>query len=327
MRTAILGGGGGVGSSAAFNLLLQANSDDVVLVDCRAEMVESHVLDLEQVLELGAPGSIRGGGLDDVLDADVVVVAASAPLVVNGSRLAYLTANVAIVRSLVEMIDESWPGIVVVVTNPVDPLCTWIQRTTGIERTRVLGYTLNDSLRLRTGISKALRVEPGAVDAWVLGEHGDTSVPLFDRVRIRGEVASLTEAERDAADEFLRTWYVRHVSLDSGRSSTWTSGIGVARMVHAIGADTGELWPASVVLAGEYGIDGVALTVPVTLGRRGARIHEWQLTADQRAALERSAAVVREAVGRIEVPVARPSPRPPRQSRRRGAASRPDRRT
>ncbi len=306
MRIAILGGGGGVGSSAAFNLLLQANSDDVVLVDCRAEMVESHVLDLEQVLELGAPGSIRGGGLDDVLDADVVVVAASTALGVNRSRLAYLTANVAIVRSLVEMIDESWPGIVVVVTNPVDPLCTWIQRTTGIERTRVLGYTLNDSLRLRTGISKALRVEPGAVDAWVLGEHGDTSVPLFDRVRIRGEVASLTEAERDAADEFLRTWYVRHVSLDSGRSSTWTSGIGVARMVHAIGADTGELWPASVVLAGEYGIDGVALTVPVTLGRRGARIHEWQLTADQRAALERSAAVVREAVGRIEVPVARP---------------------
>jgi malate dehydrogenase len=178
MKITIFGGGGGVGSSAAFNL--QADPDDVVLVDCRAEMVDSHVLDLEQVLELGATGSIRGGGVDDVLDADVVVVAASAPLTVNTSRLDYLAANVAIVGSLVEAIREDWPGILVVVTNPVDPICTWLQQQTGIERARVLGYTLNDSLRLRTGIAKARRVDPGTVEAWVFGEHGDESVPLFD---------------------------------------------------------------------------------------------------------------------------------------------------
>jgi malate/lactate dehydrogenase len=307
MKIVILGGGGGVGSSAAFNLLLQADPHDVVLVDCRAEMVDSHVLDLEQVLELGAAGSVRGGGLDDVVDADVVVVTASAPLTVNTSRLEYLAANVTIVGSLVEAVRHDWPGILLVVTNPVDPICTWLQRRTGIDRARVLGYTLNDSLRLRTGIAKALRVDPGTVDAWVLGEHGDASVPLFDRVRIGGDAVSLTETERDAAEEFLRTWYVKHVALDSGRSSTWTSGIGVARMVQAIGAGTGELWPASVVLAGEYGVDGVALTVPVTLGRGGARIHEWPLSADQRDALERSAATVREATVGIGAPVARPS--------------------
>jgi malate/lactate dehydrogenase len=153
VKVAVLGGGGGVGSSAAFNLLLGPNAHDVVLVDSRPEMVTSHVMDLEQVLEQRGTGSIRGGDLNDVLDADVVVVAASAPLTVNVSRLDYLLANAEIVEELVAVLaaTERWPGTLVVVTNPVDPLCTWIQRRTGIERTRVLGYTLNDSLRLRTG--------------------------------------------------------------------------------------------------------------------------------------------------------------------------------
>jgi malate dehydrogenase len=89
------------------------------------------------------------------------------------------------------------------------------------------------------------------------------------------------------------------VALDSGRSSTWTSGLGVARMVRALGGD-GELWPASVVLEGEYGIDGVAVTVPVDIARGGVRhIHEWQLTGEQRSALHGSAELVRAAAASV----------------------------
>jgi malate dehydrogenase len=302
VKVAIFGGGGGVGSSTAFNLLLLPGDHDLVLVDCREEMVASHVMDLEQVLELGGSGSLRAGDPQDVLDADVAVVTAATPLALNTSRLEYLTSNAEIVGSFVDLLGEpgTWPGVLLVVTNPVDPLCMWIQRHSGVDRHRVLGYTLNDSLRLRTGIAKALRVDPGVVDAWVLGEHGDSCVPLFDRVRVAGEPVTLTAEVRAEAEEFLRTWYVRHVALDSGRSSTWTSGIGVARMVTAIATDAGELWPASVVLAGEYGVDGVALSVPVSLGRRGAAIHEWTLTSEDQSAFQRSAASVREAAERVE---------------------------
>lgn len=305
MKIAIVGGGGGVGASTAFNLLLSPGAHDVVLVDCREEMVSSHVMDLEQVLEQEGVGSIRGGELGDVLDADVLVLTAATPLTLNSSRLAYLVANAEVVDGVVETLrgpeGEAWPGILVVVTNPVDPLCTWIQRATGIEREHVLGYTLNDSLRLRTGIAQALAVDAGTVEAWVLGEHGDECVPLFDRVRVAGNPARLTPEERARAGEFLRTWYVRHVSLDSGRSSTWTTGLGVARMVHAIATDAGELWPTSLVLQGEYGVDGVALSVPVSLGRGGAQIHEWELSADELEAFERAAASVRSALERIEI--------------------------
>jgi malate dehydrogenase len=302
MKVVIFGGGGGVGASTSFNLLLQGGDDDVVLVDCRPEMVESHVLDLEQVLELGGLSRVRGGALEDVVDADVVVVAASAPLEVNTSRLEHLSANTAIVDEVVGALgaDGRWPGIVVVVTNPVDPICTWVRRRSGVERARVLGYTLNDSLRLRTGIARALQLDPGAVEAWVLGEHGDASVPLFDRVRVAGEPVALSESTCAEAEEFMRTWYVRHVALDSGRSSTWTSGVGIARMVRAIATDSGELWPASVVLEGEYGIDGAAVTVPVTLSRAGAAIQTWMLTREQREALARSADVVHRAMERLD---------------------------
>ncbi len=301
MRIAIFGGGGGVGSSAAFNVLLDQAAHEVVLVDRRPEMVASHVMDLEQVLEQKGTGSIRGGELHEVVDADIVVVAASAPLTVNVSRHEYLLSNAEIVEELVEVLAglDRWPGTLVVVTNPVDPLCTWIQRRTGIDRTRVLGYTLNDSLRLRTGIAKALRVDPGTVDAWVLGEHGDACVPLFERVRVGGGPVLLTPEMRAEAEEFLRTWYVRHVALDSGRSSTWTSGVGVASMVDAVATGSDELWPVSLVLEGEYGIEGVALSVPVSLGDGTAVIHQWPLSPEEQDGLERAAALVQDATDRV----------------------------
>src|SRR5207247_8878213 len=117
------------------------------------------------------------------------------------------------------------------------------------------------------------------------GEHGDGCGPLDDRVKLNGEPVELTPEQAAAAEDFLRNWYVRHVALDSGRSSTWTSGLGVARMVRALSSNgSGELWPGSVVLEGEYGIRGLAIGVPVTLGNGGVpQTHECEPTAEQPA--------------------------------------------
>ena len=186
------------------------------------------------------------------------------------------------------------------VTNPVDPLCTWLAGPGGFDRRRVLGYTANDGLRVRTAVGEALGVRADTVDAWVLGEHGDGCVPLLDRVRVGGGPVELTPAQQAAAEDFLRGWYVRHVALDSGRSSTWASGHGLARMVAALTGEGEELWPASVLLEGEYGVTGAALSVPVTLGRGGVRrIHDWELRADQLAALRAAGASVRAAAASV----------------------------
>ena len=300
MKVAITGGAGGVGSSVAFNLLLAAHPYEVLLFDNRPNMVTSHTMDFEQVLEQGASGSARAGAEGELAAADLVIAAGAAPLTVNTSRMVYLADNAAIVGALLDQLPAGWPGILILVTNPVDPLCTWAHERSGIPRERLLGYTLNDSLRLRTAIGAELGVAPGRVDAWVIGEHGDESVALFERVRVDGRPVALDADQRARVIEFIRSWYTRHVALDSGRSSTWTSGLGLARMVEAIRADSGELWPASVVLEGEYGIEGASLGVPVRLGRGGvAELAEWDLEPDESAALRAGAETVRTAAAAI----------------------------
>jgi malate/lactate dehydrogenase len=299
-KIVIVGGGGGVGASVAFNLLLGGDAFDVVMVDRRQEMVRSHVLDLEQVLEQGAHGAVREGTDDDVAKADILVVTAALPLTVNDSRMVYLEGNARIVGSVVDLLPQSWPGVLLIVTNPVDPLCTLVGRHTALDRRRVLGYTLNDSLRLRTGIGRVLGVAPGRVTAWSIGEHGPLAVHLWDRVAADHVPVTLDRTQREQVEDFVVNWYVRHVALDSGRSSTWTSGLGVARMVTAIAVGDPGPWPASVLLEGEYGITGVSLSVPVSLGPKGVTaIHEWELSKEQTAALGGAADYVRDAVAGV----------------------------
>lgn len=296
MKVALFGGAGGVGSSVAFNLLSTDGRYELVVVDPREHMVISHVMDLQQVCELSPGSSVRKGCPEDLLDADILVVSAAVPLTVNASRMVYLEANAAIVRRLAALLGPGWGGVLVMVTNPVDPLVTVFQKETGIDRRRVLGYTLNDSLRLRTGIGTALGIDAGQVEAWAIGEHGDCVVPLFSRVNIDGRPAEIDRQVRDEALDFMRSWYPTHVALDSGRSSTWTSGLGVARMVRALSDGDGQLMPASIVLDGEYGSEGVSLGVPVTVGRGGATaIHEWELAPDEDAGLRTAAEAVRSA--------------------------------
>jgi malate dehydrogenase len=295
VKVTIVGGAGGVGASTAFNLALARGSHEVAVVDSRREMVTSHLMDFEQALELSPGCDLRAGDLGDLADSDVAVLLSSAPLVANRPRIEYLAENALIADAFADALPAAWGGVAIVVTNPVDPLVTRLRRRTGIDRRRVLGYALNDSLRLRTGLARALGAVPGQVEAWVIGEHGDLSVPLYGRVTIDGRPIELTPGQIAIAEDYRRGWYPRHVALDSGRSSTWTSGLGVARMLLALDGP-GELWPASLVLEGEYGIEGVAVTVPATIGRGGAaQVHEWDLTPAELTALRASAEFVRAA--------------------------------
>lgn len=297
-RIAIVGAGGGVGSSAAFNLLLADAPYAITLVDGRSGMASSHEMDLQQVVAAGAPGSAEIVTLEAVAEADVVVVSAATPLTVNRSRRVYLHDNAEIVRTVADALPEGWPGVVIMVTNPVDALVTWLARIR--PQLRVVGYTANDGLRLRTAVGQLLGVPPATVDAWVLGEHGDHCVPLLSRIVVGGERVSLTTEQRATAEDFVRSWYLRHVALDSGRSSTWTTGHGVARMIGALLGDDDALWPASVPLDGQYGARGVALGAPVVLGGGGVRgIETWALAGDEARGMLEAARAVRAAADAV----------------------------
>jgi malate dehydrogenase len=292
MKVVIIGGAGGVGSAAAFALLNSPHGHEIVLVDTRPEMVTSHVMDLENVAALGAAkAQVRGGTSVDALDADVVVLCAAAPLRLNISRSVYLADNLRIAAgALIPLSGVDFGGVVLMLTNPVDVLLTWVHRQGWLPKGRLLGYTLNDSLRLRTGVAVALGVHPRDVGGFVLGEHGDGQVPIFSRITLHGEPVTLSREQRAEARHYIDTWYPRHVALDSGRTSTWASGRGIALMIDAMADNQGTVLPAAAALDGEFGVRGVCLGVPVSLGRHGvAGIVEWKLEPDELRGLQRAA--------------------------------------
>ena len=166
MKVTIAGGAGGVGASTAFNLMLMRGGHEIALVDSRPEMITSHVMDLDQVAELSPGCVVRGGDEADVRDADVLVLISATPLTVGASRLDYLGKNARIADAFADLLQEAWPGVLLVVTNPVDPIVTTAATTRPASTgAGCSGYTINDSLRLRTGLARALGVEPGRVEA------------------------------------------------------------------------------------------------------------------------------------------------------------------
>ena len=277
-----------MGASVAFNLLIGGGEFDVVLTDRRPEMARSHVLDLEQVLEQGARGTVCEGTDDDIPQADILVVTAALPLTVNDSRMVYLEGNARIVTAVVDLCQKTGPACCC--SSPT-PSTHCARSCSGAPDSTAAGCSATRSTTRcvceRASVSPCGSA-PGRVTAWS---------------SVGGAAVTLERAQR-AGRGLRRQWYVRHVALDSGRSSTWTSGLGVARMVSAIAHGNARPWTASLVLDGEYGISGVSLSVPVSLGPGGvAEIHEWELSAEQAAGFRKAADYVRDAAASAAVDV------------------------
>ena len=150
-------GPAGVGASTAFNLALMRGAHEVVLVDNRPE--HAHLPrdgPTSRCWSRRPAARCSRGDPSDVADSDVVVLLSATPLTLGTSRLEYLEKNAAIADELADRLVPGWGGLLIVVTNPVDPLVTRLQARTGFDRRRILGYTVNDSLRLRTGLAMAL---------------------------------------------------------------------------------------------------------------------------------------------------------------------------
>lgn len=296
MKVAIIGGAGGIGSSVAFNLLRTQTPYDIFVIDNRPNMITSHVMDLQDALSLGGARSIRGAEISEAADADIIVLSAAVPLTLNTSRDVYLSGNAQIVASIVDpLVAAGWDGIFILMTNPVDPLLTWVAERTGWSSAKILGYTLNDTQRFRTGISMALDVAPQSVSCWVVGEHGAGQVPVWGSITVDGSPVTLTPEQREVVLDYTDNWYVRHVALDSGRTSTWSSGIGGALMIEAITHSSPEPFPASIIQAGQYGETGMSFSVPVYLSPDGVvGVEVLPLSSEEQAALHETAQKIDE---------------------------------
>jgi malate/lactate dehydrogenase len=291
LKIALVGAAGGIGSSAAYTMATRGIGTEYLLVDPNEPVLQTQVMDLEQ-LRIKRPFVVRVADLDELPTADIVVISAAVPPEPDRPRMHYLRGNLTITRQIAEVFDghSDWQGVIIFASNPVDPLLLDFQVRTGIDRRRVIGYSINDTLRFRYGIALEARVRPDQVLAWVIGEHGNGCVPLFSRVEIDGAPVNFDEDQQRRIREYLLGWYPRWVALGTSRTSTWMSGNGLAEMVeHLIGGLNGP-WLGAIVLEGEYGIDGVAMTVPLELGRSGVRsVLNWELSAPEQNQLKAAA--------------------------------------
>jgi malate dehydrogenase len=291
MKLSIFGGGGCVGSAAAFHIGTLGLLDELVLIGRRQNVIEQHVLDLRTAL---APLGVRvtaGANPADIAYSDVIINTAGVHQSVLNDPAQTFRENIALIKATAEHIAEYCPGAVVItVTNPIDAMnyATW--RAASLERRQFLGYSLNDSLRFREFVARVKGAEVSQIEGVVVGEHGRTQVQLFSSVRIGGRKVSFSEDEKQAIRDEIPAFFKKNEALKTGRTAGWTCAVGLAAITRAVVKDTGELFAASAVLDGEYGLRGLSMGVPVRLGRGGIqKIEEWELAADERESLDNSA--------------------------------------
>lgn len=292
-------GAGNVGATAA-QRIAEADLADVVMVDVAADLAAGKALDImESAPVLGFNAKIAGGGdYAATAGSDVCVVTAGIARKPGMSRDDLLRTNAGIVRDVVaELVRYSPDTILVMVTNPLDAMCEVARRVSGFPRRRVFGMAgVLDAARMRYFIAAELGVSVEDVDAFVLGGHGDTMVPLPRYATVNGiPLPQLLPAERiEAINQRTRDGGIEIVNYYKTGSAYYAPAAAVYDMVAAILEDKHKILPCAVLLEGEYGLSGLFVGVPVTLGRGGMeKVIELELSDEEKAALERSAEAVR----------------------------------
>jgi malate dehydrogenase len=298
-------GAGNVGATTA-HWLAAKELADVVLVDVVEGIPQGKALDLLQAMPVeGCDVSITGDNdYGPTAGSDVVVITAGFPRKPGMSRDDLLKANAQIVQTATKKAVQASPQcILIVVTNPLDAMCEVARRTSGFPRNRVLGMAgVLDSARFRTFIAAELNVSVANVHAFVLGGHGDQMVPLPRFSTVAGvplpELLDAATIERLVKRTAAGGGEI--VSLLKTGSAYYAPSRAIVEMVDAILKDKHKILPCAAYLEGEFGMRGLFLGVPCKLGATGLEsVFEVKLTAEEQAALRKSADAVRELVAAL----------------------------
>jgi malate dehydrogenase len=295
-------GAGNVGATCA-QVLATRDYADVVLVDIIENLPQGKALDINQMGPvLGfEPNVVGTNGYDETAGSAVAVITAGKPRSPGMSRDDLVTTNESIVGSVTrEVVAQSPDAILIVVSNPLDAMCHVAKNVSGFPKERVFGQAgILDTARLRTFIAWETGSSVKDVQAVVLGGHGDQMVSVISAASVGGvplrglvgedAIASMVERTAKGGGEIVNLL---------GTSAWYAPGAAAAQMVDAVMLDEKRVLPCTAYLEGEYGIDGLYIGVPVKLGAAGAEeVVELDLSEDERAALEASAAAVRDVVG------------------------------
>jgi malate dehydrogenase len=299
-------GGGFVGSTTA-QRIHDAGLADVVLTDILEGVPAGKALDMaESAPILGTDAQAAGistasGDYRETANSDIIVITAGFPRKPGMSRDDLLKANYEVVKGVVEAVVKLSPGaILIIVTNPLDAMAQAAFKVSGFSKNRVIGMAgVLDSARMSTFVARELNVSVENVHSFVLGGHGDDMVPLARYSTVAGiPLTELLPKEKlEAIVTRTRKGGAEIVNLLKTGSAYYAPSAATVEMVEAILKDKKKILPCAAYLEGEYGIQGLFVGVPVKLGARGIeQIIEIKLLPEEKAALDKSAASVRELV-------------------------------
>lgn len=298
----IVGAGGMVGAAAAQTLAVKEIVQDIALIDVAQELVLGQATDINHAAAYTNGVRVRVGDYSEIREDDIVVIACGLALAraPGKSRLELLDMNVEIIRDVVRKImAQGKPVFILMVTNPVDVLTHIALEASGLPKERVFGTgTTIDTARLRVTLGNALHVDQQSIDAYVLGEHGDSSFPALSSATISGIplaqfpgfrpeiIATIEQDIRESAYKIIA----------AKRSTCYGIGHAIAKLVEAMQHDTGNIYPTCSLTTGEYGLENVVMGLPSIVSSRGVSIVDsYPLSQSERLRLENSASIIRAA--------------------------------
>ncbi|MFP6602999.1 MAG: lactate/malate dehydrogenase family protein [Pirellulaceae bacterium] len=275
MKVSIIGGGGLVGSSAGFALQCGGIVREIALLDLNQEMAEGQALDMLHGGPSTADQVITFGGYEHVPSSDVICITAGSRRKPDESRLDLINRNTDLFVSILDEVNQAGPrddAIVLVVSNPVDILTAVAESRLNLPRTQVMGLgTQLDTIRFRSLIAQELQLPPTQVSAMILGEHGESMVPIWSTATV-GSLA-LDKHPRWTANMatqlFTRTRGSGAEVISKKGGAGFAVGIAIRDVIESIALDQRRILPVSTVQDGCYGVRDVALSVPTVVGREG----------------------------------------------------------
>ncbi len=304
-RIAIVGAGA-VGATLAYALMIRGQADELVLIDVNRDKAEGEAMDLRHGLPFVRPVDVHVGDFSECAGADIVVITAGTASRPGETRLDLTKRNAGIFRQVIpEIVHYNLGGILLVVTNPVDVLTYLTLQLAGRPANKVIGSgTVLDSARFRYLLAEHCGVDPRNVHAHIIGEHGDSEVPVWSLANIAGTrltdycVVCQQDCDGIPKDEiFGQVRDAAYEVIQRKGATYYAVGLSVASIVESILRDQRSVLPVSSLMQGQYGLEDICLSLPTVIGREGVvQVLELPLSEDELVGLQRSAEVLKEAV-------------------------------
>jgi L-lactate dehydrogenase len=262
---------GAVGSTTAYTLLLRSRMDELVLIDVNHKKAVGDVLDMNHGLPFLGKANVWAGTYEDCREADLIIITAGAAQKPGESRIDLLKRNVAIFESITdEVLKYNTDGTLLIASNPVDIMSYFTWKKSGWPAPRVIGSgTLLDSARFRYLIGNKLNIDPRSVHAHIVGEHGDSELPLWSLANIAG--TDLILSEEDKEDLFAQTRDAAYRIIEAKGATYYAIALALDRIATAILRNEASVLNVSTLLTDYYGVSDVYLGVPCIVDRSGVR--------------------------------------------------------